>query len=497
MGEALKRNLPMRNVGQREKRDRLLKKIPKPVSEALVRRWLYRLDSLLHLFSYCTQILTAEHDFHLFNMLTTLTRFQERQKSKDEMKAKMRKRYVIGLREVMALAKRTLTLQVQRGIMSEKVKAIVVAPGIDANSAKGKQPLYHCLKLADGLDDRVAKILQSCEEKNILVSFGLTRKRLAEALNKKPRMSVVGIYNPDGSDIKRVERCNSQLTMEEVRLSTMRHMLYYQLQQNVIKQQKILAKDRSDSQVSREPLVISPYQTKIESDLLTMENEKLRKKLAELEEEIRGPVRRVGRTVPLFSDPMSDKTWTIFIDLPDSPRSFVLTGFDPENTIQDLKVLCYWSFVNSQQKKIEQLSADKKYGISEVVRSAGKQILAINGFELVSGPLSKFEGLSDFSTFTLFRGNKAKKDEANPQMIIVRELPEKFLKKPEAVEIPESNEGEESEDMSEDDSDTESTNSGDESSERIPNTLEVATDKTQDQDHEANFSPDENNSLPV
>jgi hypothetical protein len=33
-------------------------------------------------------------------MLATLTRFQERMKNKDQMKAKMRKRYVIGLREV-------------------------------------------------------------------------------------------------------------------------------------------------------------------------------------------------------------------------------------------------------------------------------------------------------------------------------------------------------------------------------------------------------------
>jgi hypothetical protein len=57
-----------------------------------------------------------------------------------------------------------------------------------------------------GLDERISKILDTCREKNILVSFGLTRKRMAEALNKKPRMSVVGIYNPDGSEIKGMRR---------------------------------------------------------------------------------------------------------------------------------------------------------------------------------------------------------------------------------------------------------------------------------------------------
>ena len=42
---------------------------------------------------------------------------------------------------------------------------------------------------------------QLAEQKDILVSFGLTRKKLSLAINKKPRMSVVGILNPDGTNI--------------------------------------------------------------------------------------------------------------------------------------------------------------------------------------------------------------------------------------------------------------------------------------------------------
>merc|ERR1712096_101320 len=55
--------------------------------------------------SYCSHILSAELDSSISLLMTDLVRFQDKQHAKDPVKAKARRRYVVGLREVAKFIK--------------------------------------------------------------------------------------------------------------------------------------------------------------------------------------------------------------------------------------------------------------------------------------------------------------------------------------------------------------------------------------------------------
>ena len=83
-------------------------------------------------FSYCDHFLSHELDAHTYALLQDLVRFQDKQFSKDPVKAKARRRYVVGLREV------------KKFLNVKKVKAVLVAPDLEDVPGKSELAINVC-----------------------------------------------------------------------------------------------------------------------------------------------------------------------------------------------------------------------------------------------------------------------------------------------------------------------------------------------------------------
>lgn len=109
----------------------------------------------------------------LVEMLNELMRLQLRALHDPNSKnAKARRRVVAGLREVA------------RGIRANKVKMIVMAHNLDEFGA---------------IDEKLQEILDLAAEKELPVLFELSKRVLGKAVNKKIKVSVVGIQSTEGA----------------------------------------------------------------------------------------------------------------------------------------------------------------------------------------------------------------------------------------------------------------------------------------------------------
>jgi len=126
--------------------------------------------------SYCSHILSAELDSSISLLMTDLVRFQDKQHAKDPVKAKARRRYVVGLREVAKFIK------------VKKVCCVILAPDIERVETEG------------GLDDAVTRLVQDAKNQEVSTVFGLNRRKLGKLCLKKVPVSCIGIMNYQGSD---------------------------------------------------------------------------------------------------------------------------------------------------------------------------------------------------------------------------------------------------------------------------------------------------------
>lgn len=84
--------------------------------------------------SYCSQVLSKDVDECVSNLLRELVRFQDRLYQKDPMKARMKRRLVMGLREVL------------KHLKLKKVKCVIISPNCERIQSKGTIP-YERLQL--------------------------------------------------------------------------------------------------------------------------------------------------------------------------------------------------------------------------------------------------------------------------------------------------------------------------------------------------------------
>ncbi|XP_073908486.1 selenocysteine insertion sequence-binding protein 2 isoform X3 [Castor canadensis] len=124
---------------------------------------------------YCSQMLSKEVDACVTDLLKELVRFQDRMYQKDPVKAKTKRRLVLGLREVL------------KHLKLRKLKCIIISPNCEKIQSKG------------GLDDTLHTIIHYACEQNIPFVFALNRKALGRSLNKAVPVSVVGIFSYDGA----------------------------------------------------------------------------------------------------------------------------------------------------------------------------------------------------------------------------------------------------------------------------------------------------------
>ncbi|NXK41802.1 SEBP2 protein, partial [Piprites chloris] len=124
---------------------------------------------------YCSQILSKEVDSCVTDLLKELVRFQDRLYQKDPVKAKIKRRLVMGLREVL------------KHLKLKKLKCVIISPNCEKIQSKG------------GLDETLHNIIDCACEQNIPFVFALNRKALGRCVNKAVPVSVVGIFSYDGA----------------------------------------------------------------------------------------------------------------------------------------------------------------------------------------------------------------------------------------------------------------------------------------------------------
>lgn len=129
------------------------------------------------LYSYCNQMLSKTVDECVTTLLKELVRFQDRLYQKDPMKARMKRRIVMGLREVL------------KHLKLRKVKCVVISPNCERIQSKG------------GLDEALYTIIDTCREQGVPFVFALSRKALGRCVNKAVPVSLVGIFNYDGAQV--------------------------------------------------------------------------------------------------------------------------------------------------------------------------------------------------------------------------------------------------------------------------------------------------------
>jgi selenocysteine insertion sequence-binding protein 2 len=74
-----------------------------------------------------------------------------------------------------------------RGIRSNSVKMVIIAPNIDPSGAPG------------ALDEKVEEILSAARNKAVPIVCALSKRRLGKALGKGIKVSIVGIYSFEGA----------------------------------------------------------------------------------------------------------------------------------------------------------------------------------------------------------------------------------------------------------------------------------------------------------
>ncbi|NXV50932.1 SEBP2 protein, partial [Uria aalge] len=124
---------------------------------------------------YCSQVLSKEVDSCVTDLLKELVRFQDRLYQKDPVKAKIKRRLVMGLREVL------------KHLKLKKLKCVIISPNCEKIMSKG------------GLDETLHNIIDCACEQNIPFVFALNRKALGRCVNKAVPVSVVGIFSYDGA----------------------------------------------------------------------------------------------------------------------------------------------------------------------------------------------------------------------------------------------------------------------------------------------------------
>lgn len=171
--------------------------------------------------TYCKQVISAELNRVVVELLQQLLFWQERQKAQDPLKATKKKRLVSGLREVA------------KAVKLRKAKTVVVAPNIEQIESEG------------GLDDLLGSILKQAEDFGLPVVFALSRKKMGQVFGCRKKMSAIAILDYGGAN----ELFHQMSAL--AKKGRVDYMLYYnEDESNVLPEMDPMALTRSDSDSS-------------------------------------------------------------------------------------------------------------------------------------------------------------------------------------------------------------------------------------------------------
>ena len=126
--------------------------------------------------NYCDHELSKDIDELVVQLIQDIVRFQDRQFAKDPLKAKSKKRYVVGLREI------------KKFLQVKKITLLILAPDVETVQIKG------------GLDDTISELIRLAKENEIPYVFTMNRWRLGKTCLRKVPISGIGVLNHQGSD---------------------------------------------------------------------------------------------------------------------------------------------------------------------------------------------------------------------------------------------------------------------------------------------------------
>lgn len=154
------------NDSHEEKRILTLNNLPEHISKKIHSRKFRE---------YCNHVVSKDINTITGNLLMTLQKFQDRVYHETPHKFKQKRRFVLGLREVL------------KHLKLKKLKAVVIAPNLERIASEG------------GLDDYLTSILSLCNAHGIPQIFAMNRHTLGRTVKKKAPVSVIGIFNYDGA----------------------------------------------------------------------------------------------------------------------------------------------------------------------------------------------------------------------------------------------------------------------------------------------------------
>ncbi|KAG7481596.1 hypothetical protein MATL_G00068390 [Megalops atlanticus] len=191
---------------------------------------------------YCSQMLSKDVDECVTTLLKELVRFQDRLYQKDPMKARMKRRLVMGLREVL------------KHLRLRKVKCVIISPNCERIQSKG------------GLDEALHTIIDTCHEQSVPFVFALSRKALGRCVNKAVPVSLVGIFNYDGAQDhyhKMIELSSQARKAYEVMIANVEKSLQDQQESHADEQN---SHSTVDSTESEEPEYIKIWKKMLEKE---------------------------------------------------------------------------------------------------------------------------------------------------------------------------------------------------------------------------------------
>jgi len=121
---------------------------------------------------YCNHFITQEIKQLTRLILQDLMKFQENKFQKNPVKAKANKRYVVGFKEA------------KKFLIVKRLKLVVIAPDLEPNAE---------------VDALVEEIKLLADERNIPYVFGIKRREIGYLLLKKVPVSLVGIFDYQGT----------------------------------------------------------------------------------------------------------------------------------------------------------------------------------------------------------------------------------------------------------------------------------------------------------
>ncbi|GAB5358889.1 hypothetical protein AAMO2058_000497700 [Amorphochlora amoebiformis] len=129
-----------------------------------------------HVRSYCHQVVSPKLNELVRSILQELYKFQSRAIEKKAIKGgrMAKRRYVCGMREVIKCAK------------TKRLRHVIMAPNIEPIKSEG------------GLDSMLQDIFKVCKDRDVPITFALSRGLMGKALKKKSKVSMVGIIDPGG-----------------------------------------------------------------------------------------------------------------------------------------------------------------------------------------------------------------------------------------------------------------------------------------------------------